>query len=202
MKTKVLRQASDYKIFALECSKKLNLDYPLEYLMNAKVRAFYNKYGAMIGGYVLNFNGRFRVIESIPAHVKKDSPWINREVLNNSYEVTGLWLDHRLGDIGTNFIFWLTMYKDMIMTRRKYLVYAYDLDKTYLKKLYSNLKPKVIFSGKTIKQVGMHEACEESIEIASVNHLRLCILYRYDYFLKKLLVPARKMLRGLKQKVY
>jgi hypothetical protein len=81
------------------------------------------------------------------------------------------------------------------MTRRKYLIYAYDLDKTYLKKLYSNLRPTVIFAGETIKQEGMHKSCEESVEIASVNHLRLCMFYRLDYFLKKLVVPARKFLR-------
>lgn len=201
MKTRVLTQVNDVEMFAFYCSKKLKLDYPIDYLMQAKVRAFYNKYGVMIGGYVLNFNGAFRVINSLPKHVKKNSPWVNSKVLSNAYEVTGLWLDHRLSDLGTSFVFWLTMYKDMIFTRRKYLVYAYSLDKTNLKKLYSNLKPKVIFSGKTILQEGMKEECEESIEIASVNHLRFCLFYRLDYFLKKLVVPARKISKSLRMKL-
>jgi hypothetical protein len=197
MKTKILSTMTECKEFAEKCDRKLELNYPIDFLLNAKVRAFYNRRGEMIGGYVLNYNNRFRVIESLPDHVKRDSPWVSKEVLSNTYEVTGLWLDHESRDIGTSFVFWFIMYKDMIMTRRKYLVYAYDTDKTHLKRLYSNLRPSTIFTGKTIIQKGMATECVESVEIATVRHLRMCMLYRLDFFVRKLINPMKKRLTFL-----
>jgi hypothetical protein len=155
------------------------------------VRAFHNKYGAMIGGYVLNHNGPFRVIESLPPEVKENSPWTKKEILDSTYEVTGLWLDQKVTTRRQNFAFWATMYRDMVFTKKKYFVYAYDLDKTYLKKLYSIVNPTVIYEGETLVQEGMKGSCEESVEIGSVNYIRFGLVYGWDYFLKKLVLPRK-----------
>jgi hypothetical protein len=195
MKSKLIRSDKDLLMFSSKCGKKLNLEYPMEYLKVSKVRAFYNKYDAMIGGYIINEVGPFRVIESLPTEVKSNSPWVKEEVLSNSYELTGLWLDRKIVGRFANFFFWLTMYKDLIFTKKKYFVYAYDLDKTYLKKLYAIANPSVIYSGKTAIQEGMMCECEESVEIASVNYIRLAFFYNFDYFFKKLFISRRKASR-------
>ena len=192
MQTRVLKKLEDLETFALKCQLNLDLKYPIDYLEKSHVRAFYNNSGVMVGGYVLNHSGQFRVIESLPEHIRLNSHWTKKEVLEQTYEITGLWLDRRVSGAMDNFFFWATMYKEMIFTRKKYLVYAYDLDKTYLKKLYSIMNPSVIFSGKTILQEGMEQECEESVEIASVNAIRFGLLYQWDFFVKKLMIPRKK----------
>lgn len=192
MKSKIITEEKDLELFAEKCGRKLDLRYPLSYLKRSRVRAFYNKYDAMIGGYVLSFDGPFRVIESLPDHVLKSSPWVDEEILKNTYEVTGLWLDKKVSSKSDNFLFWTTMYKDMVFNKKKYFVYAYDLDKAYLKKLYSIVNPEVIYSGPTKLMAGMKKPCEESIEIASVNYIRFGIIYGWDYFVKKLFISRKE----------
>ena len=191
MKRVLLTKDEDLTTFANHCGEKLNLHYPLEYLRRSKVRAFYNNDGAMVGGYILCFNGPFRVIESLPDHVFQNSAWTKSEVMDNTYEVTGLWLDKKVVSKVTNFLFWVTMYRDMTKNKKKYFVFAYDLDKEYLKKLYSVVNPEVIYAGKTKIMPGMKYACEESIEIASVNYIRYSVIYGWDYFAKKLILSRK-----------
>lgn len=192
MKSKLIHEEKDLLMFTSKCGKKLNLKYPLEYLKMSEVRAFYNKYDAMIGGYIINNKGPFRVIESLPSKVKKSSPWVQKDILEKTYELTGLWLDRKIVGRFNNFFFWLVLYKDLVITKKKYFVYAYDLEKTYLKKLYAIVNPNVIYSGKTTIQEGMRCECEESVEIASVNYIRFAFLFNVDYFLKKLFISRRK----------
>jgi hypothetical protein len=191
MKSKLLTLENDLEIFATKCDQMLNLRYPKEYLKRSMVRAFYNKDGAMAGGYILAFQGPFRVIESLPDHIKTNSHWTQKEVLDNTYEVTGLWLDKKVASKKANFKFWVTLYKDLIFNKKKYFVYAYDLEKSYLKDLYSIVKPEVIYAGQTKIMEGMKKPCEESIEIASVNYIRFGIVYGWDYFAKKLILSRK-----------
>lgn len=189
MITKILTDEKDLKTFAKKCAQKLDLEYPLSYLKRAKVRAFYNKYNVMVGGYILAFQGPFRVIESLPDEVYENSPWTKKEIQDKCYEVTGLWLDKKVLKKRTNFLFWVTMYKDMVLNNKKYFVYAYDVEKNYLKSLYAIVHPEVIYEGETKVMEGMNKPCVESIEIASVNYIRFGILYGWDYFFKKLVLP-------------
>lgn len=191
MRTMILKQNGDLTLFSKLCAERLNLHYPLEFLQQTKVRAFFDHHDEMIGGYILNYTGTFRVIESLPEEVRGKSEWTKPEILDKTYEITGLWLDKNVTNMIDNFLFWMTMYTDMVLTRRQYLVYAYDLDKTYLKELYSIMNPRVIFSGETIMQKGMSKACAESVEIAKVSSLRFGLLYKWDFFLKKLFIPRR-----------
>lgn len=195
MKSKLLTKIKELELFASKCEQHLDLKYPIEYLQRAKVRAFIAKDKSMIGGYVLAFEGPFRVIESLPDSVIASSPWTKSEVLDQCYEVTGLWLDKKVVSKSTNFLFWATMYRDMIFNNKKYFVYAYDLEKSYLKKLYSIVNPQVIYEGETKVMAGMKTACKESVEVASVNYIRFGIIYGWDYFAKKLVLP-----RGISNK--
>lgn len=191
MKSKILTVEKDLELFATKCDQMLNLRYPIEYLKRSKVRAFYSKSGEMAGGYILAFVGPFRVIESLPDDIKTNSHWTKKEILDKTYEVTGLWLDKKVACKKANFKFWVTMYKDLVFNKKKYFVFAYDLDKAYLKNLYSIVKPEVIYSGQTKIMEGMKKPCEESIEIASVNYIRFGIVYGWDYFAKKLILSRK-----------
>ena len=96
VRTKLITEEKDLKAFSMKCGEKLDLNYPLSYLKKANVRAFYDKNGTMVGGYMLAFEGPFRVIQSLPDHVLRESPWTTQEILDQSYEITGLWLDKKV----------------------------------------------------------------------------------------------------------
>ncbi len=191
MQSIVLKKDADLLEFQKYCAEFLHIDYPLECLKRSKVRAFL-KNDKIVGGYILTLKPPFRVLESLPDEVKSSHLAFKREILENSMEVTGLWLNPEVRGKRENFKFWLQLYADLSFTNKKYLFYAYGLEKKHLQKIYSLMNPKIIYRGETKPMPGMQYTELESVEMASINYVRFSLLHRGDFIFKKLLLSREK----------
>jgi hypothetical protein len=191
MRSIVLKNELDLLEFQKYCAEFLHIDYPLECLQRSKVRAFI-KNEKIVGGFILTLKPPFRVLESLPEAVKATHAAFKRETLENSMEVTGLWLNPMVRGKRENFKFWMQLYTDLSFSNKKYLFYAYGLDKKHLQKIYSLMNPTVIYRGATKVMPGMQYAENESVEMASINYVRFSLFHRGDFIFKKLLLSRDK----------
>lgn len=186
----VLKEESELREFASLTHKFLSIQFPIEYLQQSKVTAYIDDAGRMLGGYVLVLRGPFRVVESLPDEVKNADPRFAPENLEEGFEVTGLWVSPALRDRKINLLFWLRMYFDMLTLGRKWLIYAYSLDKPGLGRMYSIAKPSVVFRGETKILPGMPEPDAESVEVVNIFNLAK-VPFTCPQFLMKRLLPRR-----------
>ncbi|MCK5073833.1 MAG: hypothetical protein KAQ98_10435 [Bacteriovoracaceae bacterium] len=155
---------------------------PLEYLKRSKVIICENKHGEICGGFVIVMKGPFRVIDSIPEFDHES--WKNK--LKDTAEITGLWLDSDFSKRTSSLKFWLKVYSEMILTRKKYFTYAWSLKKPKLGEIYSHANPTVLFRGATKILPGMKEADNESVELVRRTNLVLTPFVKPSFILKRL----------------
>lgn len=192
MEFKLLTEESDLREYAELTYRFLDIRFPLEYLKRSRVRACVTPEGRILGGYMLVMEGPYRVVESLPEAVRAKEPRFAPEVLNKGMEVTGLWMSPALRCRRTNLLFWLRMYYEMLTLGRKWLIYAYSLDKPGLGRLYSVAKPKVVFRGETKIQEGMPEPDAESVEVVSIFNLAKAPFTAPQFLLRRLLPRSKR----------
>lgn len=145
----------------------LGVRFPLEYLRQGRVMGFFDKNHKLAGGYSLILKGPFRVLESLPETIKTAHPILSKIKESSICEITGLWLSPELKYNNTSLHLWLRFYRNILFLRKKYFVYAYTFGKRSLGRLYSNMRPYIIFQGKTKLLPGMHQPEFESVELTT-----------------------------------
>ncbi|RZA08020.1 MAG: hypothetical protein EOP11_06120 [Proteobacteria bacterium] len=186
----VLKEESDLKEYAALTNRFLSIQFPLEYLKRSRVTAYVDENDRILGGYMLVLEGPYRVVDSLPDEARAREPRFAADKLHQGFEVTGLWMSPAVRDRRTNLLFWLRMYKDMLTLGRKWLVYAYSLDKPGLGRLYSVAKPSVVYRGETKMQEGMPEPDAESVEVVSIFNLARAPFIAPQFLLRRLM-PRR-----------
>jgi hypothetical protein len=167
-------------------AKYINVVLPLDYLKKSKVIALKIN-GKIRGGFVLVTEGPFRVIDSIPSNYLSPKRMLKNILSHEILEITGLWLNPNIKDNQVSLIFWLNLYFQLLISRKKYCTYAYSLAKPKLGSIYKIANPRVLFSGKTNMQPGMSQPEEESVEIVSIKNIAIAPFSNPDFLLKKLI---------------
>jgi hypothetical protein len=192
MEFKLLTEEHELREYADLTYRFLDIRFPLEYLQRSRVRACVDDNGRILGGYMLVMEGPYRVVDSLPDSVRAKEPRFAPENLHKGFEITGLWMSPAVRKRHTNLLFWLRMYYDMLTLGRKWLVYAYSLDKPGLGRMYSVAKPTVIFRGETKMQEGMPEPDAESVEVVSIFNLAKAPFTAPQFLLRRLLPRQRR----------
>jgi hypothetical protein len=189
--TELLKHDKDLKIYQEKTFDQIGVMFPLEYLRNSLIRIFKDKKtNEMIGGFALVLNTKLRTLESIPHNFHNNA--YNEE---NTLEVTGLWLDRKIKNGLLSTKFWLYFFKDVYAQKNKdYIIYAYDLKKPKLQKLYSKGSPNILYRGQTKKLKGMLSESIESIEVVRRDSIVYLPLKNIHFFAKKI-ISKRSTLR-------
>ena len=191
MPFRLLRGDEELETFCDNTEQYIAVRFPLDYLRNGKVVAYYSKDGRMLGGYALISKPPFRVIESLPEEVRSRHPALQRLAKTSLFEITGLWLAPELQLKRASFVLWLRLYRDAIALGKSHFVYAYSLTKPSLGRLYRVCHPEVVFRGRTRQLPGMLRAEEESVELSTVARAMLFTLLQPRFFLGRLFRGGR-----------
>lgn len=191
LKKRILKSERELLDFQAAVKRQMEIAFPLDYLKRSEVSGFFDKRGNLVGGFALVMQGPFRVIESIPENSVHN---LERtyQVIDKSKvcEITGVWLSSRVGRKRSSFKFWLSLYLAVMMSKKKYFVYAYSIQKYHLGHIYQNIQPKILFRGLTEQLPGMEKAEFESVEMFTKRHVRFKIFLAPTFMLKRFLVQA------------
>jgi hypothetical protein len=175
-KEKILR-------FQEECANFVGVTYPLEYLFEAKVFALMND-ERIVGGYILQSQGTYRVLQNIPASFKPN----NLEQLHKeSSELTGLWINTRFISPLCQGLFWLHLFFQLAISGRKNFVFSYAEDNKKLRAIYNVIQPKTLYSGRIIPLNGVTEKDPfEVIQIARSKKALFLPFFHPQWFLNRI----------------
>lgn len=189
--TELLKHDKDLKIYQEKTFEQIGVMFPLEYLRSSLIRIFRDKAtNQIIGGFALVLNTKLRTLESIPHNFYSS---VYNE--NNTLEVTGLWLDRKIKNGLLSTKFWLHFFKDVYAQKNKdYIIYAYDLEKPKLQKLYSKGSPNILYRGQTKKLKGMLNESIESIEVVKRDSI-IYLPFKNIHFFAKRIISKRSHLR-------
>ena len=181
MKFKTLKTNDELNLYSDLTYKYIDVRLPLEYLQRSKVIACFNRQGFICGGFVIVLEGPFRVITSIPNF--NEQKWHHQ--LKNCAEVTGLWFDNSHTHKRASIKFWLTVYFELLRTKKEYFTYAWSLKKPKLGEIYAHGNPVILFRGETNILPGMDQPDHESVEIVKRRDLLLTPLLKPTFLLKR-----------------
>lgn len=192
LKAVILNNDQDLFVYQQKVKNILGIEFPVAYLKQGKVRAFIDDNGEIVAGYAMITSGPFRTLSSIPFRV------INMPCeLSELSEVTAMFIDRSVKSGVARCQFWYTFSRDLgTLPEKTHYMYAYDLEKTKLKKLYKFANPTTLFEGRTLLLEGMSEVSDESIEVARCSTIMLLPLYGIPGFLSRLFI--RKPLNEIK----
>lgn len=183
LKAVILDNDQDLFIYQQKVKKVLGIEFPLSYLKQGNIRAFLDEDKQIVGGYAMILEATFRTLSSIPIEVTN----LPCDITDLS-EVTAMWLDRSITSGLARCQFWYYFSRDLsTLPGKTHYMYAYDLEKTKLKKLYKHANPTVLFEGRTKLLEGMGQESDESIEVASCKTIMFLPLYALPGFINRLL---------------
>lgn len=183
LKAIILENDQDIVLYQQKVKNILGIEFPVSYLKQGSIRAFLDNKGEIVAGYTIIKQGPFRTLSSIPVEVTN----LPCDVAALS-EVTALFIDREVKSGVARCQFWLMFSRDLSTLKDKtHYMYAYDSDKTKLKKLYRLANPTVLFEGRTLLLEGMTEESDESVEVAKCSTIMYLPFYALPGFLNRLL---------------
>jgi hypothetical protein len=182
LKTVFLDNDKDLFVYQQKVKNVLGIEFPISYLKQGKVRAFLDNNNQIVGGYAMILEAPFRTLSSIPEEVTN----LPCEVSELS-EVTAMWIDRSVTSGVARCQFWIHFSRDLsTLPGKSHYMYAYDLEKTKLKKLYRFANPTVLFEGRTLLLEGMSEESDESVEVASCRTIMFLPFYALPNLINRL----------------
>lgn len=178
MKVLEVKNVSDLSLYQKLTERWLGIRYPMAYLKKASVYMAWDHDGSPIGGFCIQSQPPFRVLESVPKDVVVDN-------VESPVELTGLWF--RPGDkrASGRVIFWLALCVRFFRYTWRNVVFAYSRSKPGLARSYAYSNPKVLFSGVTRIQPGMSEVDEEVVCVTQGYRIALLPLLRPSFYIRR-----------------
>lgn len=182
MKFRRLKNDIEFEAYRHAIAKHIDVLLPLEYLKQGQVYGYFNAHDEVCGGFALITEAPFRVLDSIPNF---KGLTIDPE-LKKTAEITGVWLSQRDKKQFSSLRFWTNIMLKVLLSNKKYFVYAYSSKKEGLAKIYGKANPEVLFRGETIILPGMPSADHESVEVIFKRRIIIQALKNPQFFTKRL----------------
>ncbi len=177
-----LKHETEFETYRHAIANHIDVLLPIDYLKQGQVYGYFNKRGEICGGFAMITQAPFRVLDSIPNF---KGLTIDPK-LSKTAEITGVWLSSKDKKQFSSLRFWVNIILKILMSRKKYFVYAYSSRKDGLGKIYARANPEVLFRGETIIMPGMPSADHESVEVVFRSRIIIQALKNPDFFIKRL----------------
>ena len=157
----------------------LGIRFPTSYLSAAEVYAAFDDCGNMVGGFCIQTQLPFRVLNSIPGNAPQPNE-------NEAVELTGLWFRPSDARPAGRIYFWLALCAKFFRHIHKDIFFGYESSQIGLARTYASAKPEIVFAGVTQLQPGMTEVADEVICRASGFRIALLPLFCPEFYFKRL----------------
>lgn len=177
--------------FQHEYWKRDGVRFPLEYLRSGSPFFAFNSSGEIVGGFTVVSGSGLRAIEQLPETTK--TRFMNSlkpgEV---PVEVTAVWLQINKNQLGAAASFWMKVFSETFDNDKAVTVFACDLRKPGLIRLYESIASGVLYCGPIVQLPGMEDngADEEFVFFGRVSDV-LKGLYR-QFFRRLIKAPIAK----------
>ena len=179
MNVKAIKNEKNLLLYQKLAHRHVGVRYPLSYLKTAKVFASYDHEGTMTGGFVLQRNLEdIRVLKSISSKVTYS--------LRRPVELTGVWFMPSTDPYFQRTLFWMHICIRLLPFLGGDTVFSYSSTQGALHKMYSVLKPRMLYQGWVDPLPGMSEGDHECVCSVSTHRITFLIFLSPKTLLKKL----------------
>lgn len=154
----------DLLLFQEEYWKRDGVRFPLDYLRSGSSFLARNPEGTIIGGFSVIPGRHLRSLLQLPDEARNEffQSLDKREI---PVEVTAVWLQREKYQVVTAASFWLKVFDTTFSIPHAVSVFACDLRKPGLVRMYESVSGGVVYRGPIVQLPGMEDngACEEVI---------------------------------------
>lgn len=118
---------------------------PLSYVENSKVIGIFLQ-NKMVAGYMVVTKPGFRSLMFVPDDIKKSNKFFNSDQ-NDMLEVNGLWIGPAVKKPQMQFRIWLDIAKNVIFSRKKYLLLMSSSKNKNIQSLHALIDPETLYEG-------------------------------------------------------
>lgn len=118
---------------------------PLTYVKRSKVVGAF-LHGKLAAGYMIVTKAPFRSLSFVPDSIKKSNEFFDKDQFN-MMEVNGLWIGPSIKKPRLQFRVWLNLAKDIIFSRKNYLLLMSNSKNRNIEYLHSLTNPKTLYEG-------------------------------------------------------
>ena len=142
---KTLKSEDEIKLFLDKVENYTGVRLPQNYAQNSKIVGVF-LHDKLAAGYMLITRPGFRSLMFVPDNIKNSHKFFT----NDQYEmmeVNGLWIGNAIKKPQMQFRIWLNLAKDIIISRKKYLLLMSNSNSKNIEYLHSLTNPVMLYEG-------------------------------------------------------
>lgn len=147
MQIDLITSQMDLIQFDNRVSELTGVKYPASYYQNCDVFACYDTSEKMIGGYAFKLKPPFRVLWALSHQPEAYIKFFQNTTLAQIMEQSALWIEPGSMLMRDKLVFFQSVIQYVLQCDRDYMLYGYNFSNAHLQKLYSRMKPHILFQG-------------------------------------------------------
>ncbi len=169
-------------------NSQLNIKVSLDYLQQANVKGCFDKNNHLVGGYVLNSEAEFRILEAITAKERENLLFMQQHALDKFGELTCIW--HNKGISANTFALrvWPRIIWHSIAMKKPYILGIGFQNKMH--NVYTLAKPKIVYQGRSKDQ-----QFNNYVYIYAYTPRTLLLTFASNFLKKMFLSPLKRLFK-------
>lgn len=171
MQIDMITSQTDLIQFDDRVSELTGVRHTVNYYKECDVFACYDTNKKMIGGYAFKLKPPFRVLWALSHQPEAYIKFFQDTTLAQIMEQSALWIEPESMLMRDKTLFFQSLMKYTLQYDRDYMLYAYNFNQMHLRKLYSRMKPHILFQGELFGGSDRYPVCINYIELAELKLL-------------------------------
>jgi len=173
MIVRIIKNAEETGQFIDKVENYTGVRLPLEYVKNSKIVGVFLR-NKLAAGYMIVTKPPFRSLLFVPDSIKKSNNFFVKDQFE-MMEVNGLWIGPSIKKPQMQFRVWLSLAKNIIGARKKYLLLMSNSKNKNIEYLHSLTNPETLYEGSPDLMIG--DKSHANIRVAFTTRLNcfLCI---------------------------
>jgi hypothetical protein len=163
-------------LFIRKCRDYIGVDFPLSFIDNNEVYLGYHSAEAVCGFVIVKDDKELRSLACIPSICMN----VDKSFIQNSAEVTGLWVDESIRSLKHTVEMSRVVAKALESTGRQNGLIIYDPTNRKLSNFYKLLQGKLLYQGMTTQIPGMKKPEFERVEYFSIKEMRANFVRKFE----------------------
>jgi hypothetical protein len=157
-----IENSTETEIFISKFQNYTGVRLPLNYIENSKIIGVF-LHEKLVAGYIVVTKPGFRSLMFVPDSIKKSNKFFNTDQ-HDMLEINGLWIGPAVKQPKMQFRIWLDIAKNVILSRKKYLLLMSSSKNKNVQALHALTAPEILYEGSPNLMTG--DESYESIRVS------------------------------------
>ena len=166
---KVITEESETEKFLQKVENYTGVRLPALYAARAKIVGIYAR-GQLSAGYMIVTKPMYRSLMFVPDKIRAQHPFFSNDCYE-MMEVNGLWIGPAIKTPKAQFQIWLTLIKDIFLSKKKYLLLLSDSRNQTISHIHQLTNPTHLYEGNPEIRPG--ERTHKSVRISYTTRWNL-----------------------------